>query len=297
MTHSTVVGLHEASGKDFDGSVLKWRDMLQANCKRVEQRNVSILDEMLDDAGDSDSDDESEDESSENESEEAQNSEDEACDEEMEGCDPGNVDSDMDTDEETISCSSNDEHDTNSMNEQQSTAVCFAKRPVPCTESLASACIQVVQPPEVLLEYQDVVEVPKLKCELGFKICGDNIDKNVNSRYLRLERQNTSLHYFHMFAVQNRINFSEQNDQCPVFQPDAVKDIAKSILPSLHDDQELKKNIGIIVSRILVKHLKFFKLSFDDLVQWHIKHPFYEEMSSKSTVVSYKHFTRTFIMQ
>ena len=38
-----------------------------------------------------------------------------------------------------------------------------------------------------------------------------------------------------------------------------------------------------------MKHLKFFKLSFDDLVQWHIKHPFYEEMSSKSTVVSYRH--------
>jgi hypothetical protein len=40
MTHSTVVGLHEASGKDFDGSVLKWRDMLQANCINVSNKGM-----------------------------------------------------------------------------------------------------------------------------------------------------------------------------------------------------------------------------------------------------------------
>ena len=32
--------------------------------------------------------------------------------------------------------------------------------------------------------------------------------------------------------------------------------------------------------------MEFFKHSFDPVIDWHIKHEFYDEMSTKSTVVS-----------
>ena len=144
--------------------------------------------------------------------------------------------------------------------------------------------LQIAQSPEVLNEYQDGSEICRIQTGLGFKICGGNIDKMVNSRYMRLDRQNRSLHYFHSFAVQNRVNFSGLEDVCSSSIPHA-EEIAKSIVPSLADDQKLKQ-IAILISRVLVKHLKFFRLAFDDLIQWHIKHPFYKEMSAKSTVVS-----------
>jgi len=39
----------------------------------------------------------------------------------------------------------------------------------------------------------------------GFKIVGDNIDKNLRRSYQRCDRQTVSLHYFHSCAVGDRI--------------------------------------------------------------------------------------------
>ena len=43
------------------------------------------------------------------------------------------------------------------------------------------------------------------------------------------------------------------------------------------------------MSRILYQNMGFFKHSFDSVIDWHIKHEFYDEVSTKSTVVS-SHF-------
>ena len=220
------------------------------------------------------------------------------------------------TTEETCTCSGNEDHSTD---EETCTCsgddICYEddvecsivsvgnKFAVQTTENLNSdneSCMEtsdqhanamnsltfvhIAQSPEVLNEHQVDSEI-RIQTGLGFKICGDNIDKMVNSRYMRLDRQNRSLHYFHSFAVQNRANFSGLEDACSSSIPHA-EEIAKSIIPSLADDQKLKKNIAILISRVLVKHLKYFRLAFDDLIQWHIRHPFYKEMSAKSTVVS-----------
>ena len=39
----------------------------------------------------------------------------------------------------------------------------------------------------------------------GFKIVGDNIDKTVRPRHMRSDRQAESLHYFHSYAVKDRV--------------------------------------------------------------------------------------------
>ena len=128
--------------------------------------------------------------------------------------------------------------------------------------------------------------IPDLMKHRGYRLCGDNIDKNVYTRHMRIDHRNKSLHYFHMYAVENRVHFSELSEECP--DNSHVLDfqsVAKSLLPSSRDDSTLKKNIAILISRVLCKYLKFFKLSFDDVVKKHIQHRYYEEMSSKSSVV------------
>ena len=61
-------------------------------------------------------------------------------------------------------------------------------------------------------EQHDVVNGPNPSPWFGFKIVGDNIDKMIKLRYMRCDRQNQSLHYFHMYAVWDRIDLSDSCD-------------------------------------------------------------------------------------
>ena len=51
-----------------------------------------------------------------------------------------------------------------------------------------------------------------------------------------------------------------------------------NLLPTPADDEALKKNISTFISRVLCKHVKFFKLSYEDMVKQHLQHRFYEEI-------------------
>ena len=116
---------------------------------------------------------------------------------------------------------------------------------------------------------------------------GDNIDKGVKSRYMRSGKyRGQSLHYLHSFAVQSRIDFSSFPDTHPDTCLDSPERRAKFLLPSIEDDSDLKHGISVLISRILAKNMPFFWHTFEDVVQWHIKHKYYKEMSSKSVVVS-----------
>lgn len=119
-----------------------------------------------------------------------------------------------------------------------------------------------------------------------YKIVGDNLDKNVYSRYMRVKKYRTKSHnMFHSFAVADRIDtnaFVDDHQLLCLPSPDMP---AKSFLPSLEDDVMLKKNIVTLISRILIQHIPFFKLCFDDLVPSHIAHEYTKEMSRKSDVV------------
>ena len=132
-------------------------------------------------------------------------------------------------------------------------------------------------------------DLPKKAPLLGYKIIGDNIDKMVKARYMRDEGYcNKSLHYFHSFAIQNRIDLSSYPDVHPHTCMDSPSRRASALLPSEEDDGILRTNIVTLVSRILTEHMSFFKYTFDDVVDWHMKHLYYAEMSSASIVVSMK---------
>jgi hypothetical protein len=121
----------------------------------------------------------------------------------------------------------------------------------------------------------------------GVKFMGDNVNKAVRTRYMRNSKyRDQSLDYFHLSAIFNRIDFNAYPDVHSPTCLDAPERRAKCLLPSVKDDASLHSNMGILVSRVLADHMPFFKFTFDDVMEWHLKHKHYAEMSSKSVVVS-----------
>lgn len=119
-----------------------------------------------------------------------------------------------------------------------------------------------------------------------YRLCG-NIDKTVRQRYMRSDvPKPESIHYFHYYAVANRIDFSHLSEITPPLPNVEVRQIATSLLPTPDDDMALRHNLAILVSRILFQNLTFFQLAFDGVIEWHIKHEYYEQMSRKSEIVS-----------
>ena len=71
----------------------------------------------------------------------------------------------------------------------------------------------------------------------GYRLRGDNIDKIMLPRYMRSDKRSQSLHYFHSYAVQKRVNVSNLSDS-PVNITLSPERIAISILPSIENDSE-----------------------------------------------------------
>lgn len=80
---------------------------------------------------------------------------------------------------------------------------------------------------------------------LGYKFVGDNIDKNIRPRYQRHNMRGQSLHYFHGYAVKDRVNLSELLDKPP------ARTMPKSsvFIPSLSDLTSLKEELAILIAR------------------------------------------------
>lgn len=120
-----------------------------------------------------------------------------------------------------------------------------------------------------------------------YTIVGDNIDKSIKPRYMRVDSGNRLLHYFHYFAVRDRIdaaNLSVSQPPPPTLTPAKC---AISLLPSPDDDKEIKRNITTHISRIIADHLETLGFDCSSLVEWHIPHKYQEQMSRKSEVVRF----------
>ena len=124
-----------------------------------------------------------------------------------------------------------------------------------------------------------------------YHLCGDNLDKNVKSRYFRVNKHpNTaSKHYFHYYAFADRIDFSRMAEEPIACRQTDVTQVALSLLPTSEDDKALRSNVCVLISRILCRNLTYFKHTFDNTVEWHIKHDYYKEMSKASEWVRKLH--------
>lgn len=115
---------------------------------------------------------------------------------------------------------------------------------------------------------------------------GDNIDKNVTPRYMRLDNKVKSLHHYHFYAVQSRISSPVDSHLKELTCLPSTAMVAKSLLPTVADDNAIVGNIKILISRILVETLPFFSTLFSDLIVTSIQHNYHSNMSAKSIIVS-----------
>ena len=53
----------------------------------------------------------------------------------------------------------------------------------------------------------------------------------------------------------------------------------------------LKSNNAVLAFKVLVQYLEYFNFSFEDVVDWHMKHPYNKVMSWKSCVVIISQYT------
>ena len=126
----------------------------------------------------------------------------------------------------------------------------------------------------------------------GTKLVVDNIDSNIRPRFMTLENKTQSVHYVQMYAVLDRIDTTQLSDVPPTRSQLSIAEVIKTILPSPEDNQNMAKYFSILIGRVLVTHMPYFKMTFSDVVEWHIPHQFTKEMSKPSTIVS--NFTNTF---
>lgn len=128
------------------------------------------------------------------------------------------------------------------------------------------------------------IHVPKWN---GYKLVGDNLDKNIVPRYKRVDRQTESLHFFHYYAVKDRVDLSGISDEPNTFLLQPVSKLPiNTILPSTSDLQAMLYNFSILISRILVEELPYFAMTFEGVVTKHIQHCYSDDMAKKSETVS-----------
>ena len=77
-----------------------------------------------------------------------------------------------------------------------------------------------------------------------YKIVGDNIDKNVQTREMRHDHQTRSLHYFHSYAVADRVDLSAFSND--VSTPDISVIQLDTLLPSSSDETTIRGNFAIL---------------------------------------------------
>ena len=153
----------------------------------------------------------------------------------------------------------------------------------PALQDEASNSDRDPQPPEVdPPASQDETDTSSAEW-YGMKFVADNIDKTVKSRYMRVDRRNTSMHYVHMYAVRDRVNLTHSSEV-----PPSVPNVPNldDLLPSQIDDSALSTLFAAHIARILTTYMPFFQENFGDVVQLHIPHLYSADMSKKSQVVS-----------
>ena len=118
------------------------------------------------------------------------------------------------------------------------------------------------------------------------KLVGDNIDWTIHPRFVRIDQQTQSVHYFNCYALKDRIDLSSLSDvpPTPMTRPN-ISEVISKLFPSTHEESVMHDDFAILLARMLCSHMTYFKGTFADVIDWHISHRYSAEMSTKSDVV------------
>jgi len=106
---------------------------------------------------------------------------------------------------------------------------------------IQESCIQVDSVHEYVEE--QTLSHAEQSANFGFTLTMDNIDPNVRRSFQRCDRSTLSYHFSHVFAAQNHVNSSGEQDGFPsgVLSPE-------DILPSKADQEKIVVDFEVLVS-------------------------------------------------
>lgn len=115
-----------------------------------------------------------------------------------------------------------------------------------------------------------------------FKFWGDNVDKKRGVRDVRSDHHGSLLHMYSILAGRSRIP-----SQClsRTGYVHALSDLpAQGFLPTSADVEAVRKNLVVLVSRIITEYIDGLSV-LSKAVPQHIQHHFSNEMGMKSEVI------------
>ena len=113
---------------------------------------------------------------------------------------------------------------------------------------------------------------------------GDNVDLRLHPRHQSLTRRDQDLHWFHMYAIKDRVVGLHLADDRPIAEIGKMP--LSTFLPNVEDCRCLHREFTILFARVLIKHIPCFQF-LQAVVPDHILHVFSDLMSKKSETVRY----------
>ena len=148
-----------------------------------------------------------------------------------------------------------------------------------------NACISY---PATLRLVEDVSKLHSVPLErwiaegITFKFIGDNVDKKMGVRDVRIDNQGDMLHMYSLLAARSRLPLLD------LPRTGQVEDVAslpwESFLPTQEDIDGINSNLVVLVSRLITQYFSDLSV-LSKSVPSHIKHKYSQEMSKKSEVV------------
>jgi len=134
----------------------------------------------------------------------------------------------------------------------------------------------------------DKMDICSLKASLSenkppsYQIIGDNVDLYIKTKHMASDKQNKSIHWFGMNAVQDRVYLTECSNSA---ERKSALDIENSdFLPSSEDNSRLLNDFIPLVARVLADKVPMFE-TFKKVVIRHIPHKYSHQMKKKSVQV------------
>lgn len=115
-----------------------------------------------------------------------------------------------------------------------------------------------------------------------YQIIGDNVDMYVKTKHMSSDKQNKSIHWFAMNAIQERVSLKCTSTE----QIKSILDVENSeFLPSAEDNSKLLQDFIPLASRVLVNKVPDLQC-LKGAVMKHIPHQYSQLMKKKSVQVS-----------
>ena len=113
----------------------------------------------------------------------------------------------------------------------------------------------------------------------------DNLNGTKKARDQTSEHQNTHYDVVQAIATNDRVNCEKMTNVLP--QNDVMSVPDEKWLMSIEEHKKyIKYPAKTIITRIICKHMNFFKTNFQNYVIIHIQHEYTDEMGKKSKIVS-----------